>query len=259
MPNPLVTKLERVVALSPSDREALNQICRDTRRIGARRPIIRQGQKPGHVHVMLEGWAARYETLGNGSHQITAFLLPGDHCDQHVTILPAMDHDIVTLTSALVAYLPNGQLEELGHTRPDIARALWWSTLADEAVLRAWIVNIGRRPALQRVAHLICELHARLDNIGLTRGGAFEFPLTQEQLGDALGLTPVHVNRMIQRLRREGLIELAARILSIPDVESLRAMAGFTPGYLHGKVASDPGFHRRFGGNVVALGARNER
>ena len=229
----LVAKLSAVADIGPEDREALHHICRNARKVAARRSIIREGDKPDHVHVMVEGWAARSETLRDGSRQITAFLLPGDFCDLHVTILEEMDHDIIALTDAKVAYVSHKAMEELPRERPELGRALWWATLVDEAVLRSWISNIGRRDAYRRIAHLFCELYARLKLVGLVEEDSFELPLTQDILADALGLTPVHVNRMLQRLRGEGLIELSERTLVILDVQRLRKQAGFDPSYLH--------------------------
>lgn len=236
MTNALVRKLESVVPLPAGDRRALELLCSRSRRLEAGKYILHEGDRPEDVHLILEGWAARHVVLEDGSRQITAFLLPGDLCDQHVTILGEMDHGIVTLTPTLVASLPNGELDELARERPDLARALWWSTLVDEAVLRAWITNIGRRPAYQRLAHLICELHVRLQVVGLADRDTFQFPLTQQDLADALGLTPVHINRVLRRLRTERLIVLERRRLTVADVERLRELAGFTLVYLHDRV-----------------------
>jgi CRP-like cAMP-binding protein len=185
------------------------------------------------VHLILEGWAARYKILPDGRRQFTAFLIPGDFCDLHVTILKQMDHGILALTSVTVASIPHGEMNELTESRPELTRALWWATLVDEGVLRAWLVNLGRREAYERVAHLMCEMHARMKNVGLVHGGAFELPLTQEQLADALGLTAVHVNRMLKRLRDEGLIRTGSKTLTILDADALGKASGFDPSYLH--------------------------
>jgi len=235
--NAFLTKLERVVSLSSDDRQALIEVCRDVRELQANRYVVRESERPRHVHLILSGWAARCDFLANGARQITAFLLPGDLCDQHVTILGEMDHNIRTITPARIAYLPNGELEEIARIRPQIARALWWSTLVDEAVLRAWISNIGRRAAYERRGHLVCELQVRLENIGLVDGDQFQLPLTQEDFADALGLTPVHINRMLRRLRGEGLISSSKPWLTIPDVPRLRRACGFDARYLHREMA----------------------
>jgi len=228
----LVRKLERVAPLADADRSALAELARDARELDARRTIIREGDRPDHVHLILDGWAARYKLLPDGARQITAFLIPGDFCDLHVTLLEVMDHSIATITRARVAFIPRGRMEALA-ARPHLARAFWWATLIDEAVLRAWIVNIGRRGAYEAIGHLMCELYLRLRAVGLTTDHSYRLPLTQEELGDALGLTPVHVNRILQRMRADGLISLDRGALTIHDYRRLEEASGFNPNYLH--------------------------
>ena len=230
--SPLVAKLETLGRLAAEDRDALSGLGRYDRELGARRNVIREGDRPDHVHLMLDGWAARYKLLPSGARQITAFLIPGDFCDLHVTILGEMDHSIATITRARVAYVPRAEMEALT-ARPHLVRAFWWATLVDEAVLRAWVVNIGRRDAYEAIGHLMCELYLRMHNVGLTTDHSYELPLTQEELGDALGLTPVHVNRILQRMRADGLISLDRGALTIHDYRRLEKASGFNPNYLH--------------------------
>ncbi|MGA9581185.1 MAG: Crp/Fnr family transcriptional regulator [Allosphingosinicella sp.] len=229
---PLVAKLQTRARLSEEDRRDLNALYADAREIGARRNIIREGDRPDHVHLMVEGWAARYKLLPGGERQITAFLVPGDFCDIHVAILGEMDHGISTLTRSRVAFIPCARIEALAE-RPSLAKAFWWSTLVDEAVLRSWIVNVGRRDAYEAIGHLICELYVRMKNVGLVHDHRFDLPLTQEELGDALGLTSVHVNRVLQRLRSEDLISLRHGLLAIHDYRALEKASGFNSNYLH--------------------------
>ncbi len=144
-----------------------------------------------------------------------------------------MEHSIATLTPARVAMVPRKRMEELIFTRPAVTRAFWWTQLVDEDTLRAWIVSMGRRDSNQRVAHLMCELYVRARNVGLTVGDSFELPLTQAVLGDALGLTPVHVNRVLRKLRLSGVMSLQAGKLVISDIAALAAVAGFDDNYLH--------------------------
>lgn len=239
--NPLIARLETFAPLSEDDRQALRDACGNTRQVPPNRDIISEGESPDHVHLVLDGWAARYKVVPDGARQITAYLIPGDFCDLHVTILKEMDHGITALTPATVAYIPHGEMEALIEERPALARALWWSTLVDEAVLRAWIVNLGRRDAYESIAHLMCEMHVRMQHVGLVQDGRFDLPVTQEELADSLGLTPVHVNRILQRLRSEGLITLKERMLTILDIEGLRKVAGFDPNYLHTREGSGRG------------------
>jgi CRP-like cAMP-binding protein len=171
--------------------------------------------------------------LPEGTRQITAFLMPGDCCDTHAFLLEQMEHAIATLTPARVAIIPRKRMEELLLTRPALTRAFWWTQLVDEDTLRAWIVSMGRRSSLQRVAHLMCELYVRARNIGLIDGDRFELPLTQLVLGDALGLTAVHVNRVLRKLRISGVMELTSGSLIISDISRLANVAGFDDNYLH--------------------------
>ena len=230
---PLIAKLQTVADLRESDVEKLVALCVDERFIAARRDILSEGERPDHVHVILEGWAARYKTLRDGSRQIVAFLIPGDFCDLHVTILGQMDHGIVALTRCRIAYIPSMQLDSLTSDHNGLTKALWWATLVDEGVLREWILNVGRRDAFERIGHLLCELHARMQMVGLVEDDRLALPLTQDQLADATGLTPVHVNRTLQRLRAEDLIEIGSGRLAILDVTKLREAVGFDGNYLH--------------------------
>ena len=208
----------------------------DVRNFGARRDIIREGERPDHVHLMIEGWSCRYKVLPDGLRQITAFLIPGDFCDTHITLFEQMDHSIGSLTESRVAFISRAKMRELVD-RPRIARALWWAGLVDEAILRSWIVNLGRRDSFERIGHLICEMHARLRNVGLAPDNNFQMPLTQEELGDALGLTTVHVSRMLKRLRTQNLVSFMRQQIVIDDIATLQSIVGFDPNYLH--LASD--------------------
>lgn len=230
---PLIRKLENFAPLCGDDKRALDALmAREVRRYGAHEDIIHDGDRPDRVHVVLDGFACRYKMLEDGRRQITAFFVPGDFCDLHVFILRTMDHSIGALTPCTVSLVPREAVLGL-LDRPSLARALWWATLVDEAVLREWVVSVGRRDARERVGHVLCELHMRLRAVGLADGGACELPLTQVELADALGLSGVHVNRTLQELRAEGLIELRGKRLMILDAARLRRAARFDPNYLH--------------------------
>ena len=151
----------------------------------------------------------------------------------HVSLLDEMDHSMATITPARVAMIPRPRLEELINSRPAITRALWWTQLVDEGILRAWIVSLGRRDSVARVSHLMCELYIRARNIGLTDGDHVKLPLTQAILGDALGLTPVHINRVLHRLKSEGVMHISSGMLTISDPSKLAIIAGFDDNYLH--------------------------
>jgi CRP-like cAMP-binding protein len=233
MYNPLARKLRGFSDLLPPDLATLNAMIADTVRHPAHADLIQEGDRPSHVIIMLEGWAFRYKVLADGRRQIMAFLLPGDLCDPHVFILDRMDHSIGLLTDARLAFIPKETIIDLTDRHPHVARGFWWSSLVDEAVLRHWLLNVGQRDAYDRIAHLFCELWDRLTQVGLRTGNQLEMPLTQEQLGDTMGLTGVHINRMIKRMREDGLIELQHRSLRILDIQRLREIADYDPTYLH--------------------------
>jgi CRP-like cAMP-binding protein len=162
-----------------------------------------------------------------------AYLVPGDICDLHVAILGEMDHAIATLSRCKIVLIPRGTIEDITENHGRINRALWWATLVDGATLREWLVNMGRRPADQQMAHLLCELLVRLQAVGLPTENSYEFPVTQAELADTLGITTVHANRMLQQQRKDGLITLQGNRLTIMNVDSLKKFADFEPRYCH--------------------------
>ena len=232
MENLLTRKLEVFAPLPEADKTLLDEVVREPRWIGQRLDLIAEGDAPTSVRLILEGFACRYKVLPDGKRQIMAYLVPGDFCDLHVFILKAMDHGIATLSPCKVVDITRRRVLELME-RPAIARAFWWAALVDEATLREWLVNIGSRPAEERIAHLLCELLLRLRTVGLTDGGKFELPITQAELGQTMGLSTVHVNRVLQRLRGDGMITLKGKNLVIVDEEKLKVFSGFNPNYLH--------------------------
>ena len=234
--NPLIAKLSRVMTLSADDRTAIQAMCSEVRQVGVRRDIIRDGDRPDRVHLILKGWACRYKILKNGKRQITALLLPGDFCDLHVGMLDQMDHSIASLSATTFAYVDRAQFDELTRTRPAILRALWWAALVDEGVLRSWIVSLGVRSARERVAHLICELRERMRNIDAVRDGQFNMPLTQPDLAEALGLTPIHINRVVRQLLADNILEIHRGEVKVLDQEALVQIADFDPSYLHAQM-----------------------
>jgi CRP-like cAMP-binding protein len=202
-------------------------------RAGAHEDLISEGDKPDGVRMLLSGWLCRYKTLEDGRRQIVNFVLPGDTCDAHVFLLSAMDHSVGTLTPVVYAELDRVHFDDLVASDRLVAEALWCETLAGNAVQREWAVNLGRRVALERVAHLLCEIFERLRPIGLTDGKSCAFPVTQMDLADATGLSVVHLNRTLQDLRAAGLIVLRDRTLTINDLDALKQAGLFNSNYLH--------------------------
>jgi len=232
--NPLKTKLEAFTRLSEADRSAIDRaVGRNVRTFAARRDMAREGERPRAVYVMLEGWACRYKTLPDGRRQIVAFFVPGDLCDLNIFILKEMDHNVGAITAVRAAELGRHEVERMTEEHPRITRALWWNELVTVAVQRDWTLNVGQRSAYERISHLVCEMFLRLRTVGLTQGDSCDFPITQTDIGDATGLTSVHVNRTLKELRGDGLIELKGRRLTILDFAGLRRAAMFNDNYLH--------------------------
>lgn len=235
-------KLETAEMFNHAERQATLALCSDVRHVSRRRDIVADGAVPSHVHVVLDGWAARYNILRDGSRRITALLLPGDICDMDSAMGSAMDHGISTITNCAVAYIPGDRMDAFTFCTPKIARALRRSALVDASILRQWLVNAGRRTAVETMAHLLAELYVRVEAIGGVADGSFDLPLTQEELGDATGMTHVHVNRTLRELRERGLIKITKGRLHIPDVTALEKTAGMDSGYLrlHRPTAAKP-------------------
>ena len=198
----------------------------DVRTLAPHQPCIRQGQLPTHAFLVTDGWMLQWQILPDGSRQVTGLLIPGDFCNDPATVEHGFDAGVSALGPAAVAPLMPDTIAAW-HERPALARAIDWMRLSDEAVQRSWMVSIGRRDAYGRLAYLLCQLHARLGVIGEAQEHGFQLPATQEHLADALGLTPVHVNRVLKRLREDGLVEIRRARVHLPDPAGLRERAGF--------------------------------
>ncbi len=231
--NQFINKLSAFGGLTPNDLAALKAATANPRTFVAKQDLIREGDQPGPVLVVLEGWACRYKILPSGTRQITAFLMPGDSCDLHVSLLDEMDHSIQVITEAKVATISRIEMQAMMTNYPNIARAMYTAQLVDEGVLRAWIVSMGRRSSTERVAHLMCELYLRARTRDMAKGDELALPLSQLVLADALGMTPVHINRVLRDLRLAGAMALRRGSLTILDPIKLVQIAGFDENYLH--------------------------
>lgn len=225
-----ITRLRSLAPLSEADVSAVERVEMKRFTFQRRQDVLSKGMKPTFVYILLSGWAARYEARRNGSRRITGFLLPGDFCGIHAVCDASMDHSIIALNDCIVGTIQREAMGAIAKASQPIFDAVWRAKLAEEAILRKWLVYAV--DAHQSVGRLLCELYARADAVGLTSDGSCEIPLTQEMIGDALGLTPVHVNRMLQKLRAEGLIELHDHELKILDAANLEMVAEFEPSYL---------------------------
>ncbi len=233
MTNRFVQKLSGLTDLTTGDVAALVTATANPRRYTARKDLIREGDETGPMFVVLEGWICRYKILPSGTRQIMAFLMPGDACDLHIKLLAEMDHGIQAITPAMVATVSRTEMAAMMDAHHNIARAMYTAQLVDEGIMRAWIVSMGRRSSIERVAHLICELYLRARNIGLTHDSEFALPLSQLILADALGMTAVHINRVLKELRLSGAMALSRGSVTIMDPGKLVQIAGFDENYLH--------------------------
>lgn len=228
----IIGKLEALHPLPEEDKRLLHAVVGSGYVLKAGDDIVSEGDRTTVVHVVLEGHGYRYKTLTDGKRQIIGYLVPGDFCDLYGFLLDKMDHGMAARTACRVVDLTEEHILMLT-ARPALARALWWSELVNAAILREWLVNMGRRTPSARLAHILCELLVRLQVVGEAREDGFRLELSQAELGDTVGLTTVSVNRALQRLRGAGLIRQTSRDIEIPDVAALRAFADFDPAYLH--------------------------
>ncbi len=233
MSNRLVDKLCGFSQLDASDIRALERATGSRRNVPAKHDLIREGDRPGPVFVILEGWACRYKILPSGIRQVLAYLMPGDTCDLHIGLLAEMDHGIQTITPATFATVERLVLDQIFEEHPKIAKAIYIAQLVDEGTMRAWITSMGRRASIERVAHLMCELYIRARNIGLITKPTFALPLSQLLLADSLGMTPVHLNRVLKKLRVSGALTISRGSVVLSDPAKLVQIAGFDDNYLH--------------------------
>lgn len=229
----LLKKLKQRTSLSSAEEQALRDSVSEVRRVSADGPVVRAGEELNSSALLLDGWLARSKDLAGGERQITQLHVPGDFADLHGFTLKRLDHDVCTLSDCRLAVFPHDRIAELMRGYPRLASAFWLSTNIDGAIQRELALSLGQRSALSRMAHLFCELYARLDVVGRASGDGYELPLTQRELSECLGLTVVHANRTLQELRRRGLVELENRKLTIRDRGGLEGVAQFDASYLY--------------------------
>lgn len=229
----MARRLGGAAQLPEADERAILNLPVIIRTIEASRDIAHEDGSSDHCCVILDGWTCCYQLLTDGRRQILSFHVPGDLPDLQSLHLPSPDFSMATVTRTIVAFVPHVNLHKLSDRYPAIAQAFWREIIVNTATHRAWIVSLGRRDARQKLAHLFCELFLRIKAVGLTDGHSMPMPLRQTDFADALGLTSVHVNRMLKSLRDEGVIDLYARRLLIRDWDTLCAVAEFDPKYLH--------------------------
>ena len=230
--NPAVRRFRSFARLSDVERVLLEEVSRPTRKLEARNALIQEGDHLSGAFVVLEGLACRYKQRGSGRRQIMALLIPGDMVAFDTSLQSRMDHSIETLSACHIAWVMPEMVSRL-YQHPGLARGLRMSAWVNETTLHAWLMNLGARTALERLAHLFCELYIRHYVVGQTQGQSYDLPLTQADLADITGLSHVHLNRSLQELRHRELIDLRNRRVTIRDWQGLKALAEFEGTYLY--------------------------
>ncbi|KIU27874.1 Crp/Fnr family transcriptional regulator [Methylobacterium radiotolerans] len=229
----LIRKLESIGTLSEEERQAIQSLPMRIHILGARQDIVRDGEQPTQCCLILDGWVCRYKLLSQGKRQILSFHIAGDMPDLQGLHAHTMDYGLSTVKHATVAFIARESLRELTARFPSLATLLWRDTLLDAAVVRAWMTGMGRRTAFERIGHLFCELYLKLRAVGLAGDYRCPLPVTQMDLADALGLTPVHINRVLREMRSRALITLRHQTLVIEAWEDLLQASEFDPTYLY--------------------------
>ncbi len=229
----MMLKFTRRAKLDAGDRQALFDLPYTVKTIEAGRYLTREGSPTTTSALIISGMAFRHKLTVEGARQIVSIHIAGDFVDLEGSLLAVADHNVQALTRCELAIIPSKAIIAMIDAHPRLARALWIDTLVDGSIYREWVMNVGRRSAKARVAHVLCEFARRLEVAGLAKDGGYELPMTQEQLADATGLTAVHVNRTLKALESEHLIEREKRFVRLPDWDRLRDVAGFNELYLH--------------------------
>lgn len=230
---PLLSKVRRIARIGVEDESAILALPHRVDRVGANRHIVREGDVPQECCLLVEGYAARSKLAADGGRQIVSFHIAGDLLDLQHLFLERADHSVEAMTEATLVWLPMAGLRSLISERPAIGTAFWRDALVDASIFREWVLNVGRRDAKTRIAHMLCEFIVRSQAAGLGTAESMRLPFTQEQIGDATGLTAVHVNRMLRELTDQGLIERTPGILRVRDWPGFKRAAAFNAAYLH--------------------------
>jgi CRP-like cAMP-binding protein len=229
----MIRKLESIFPLSGEEKQALQGLPVQIQLLKADQDIVRIGDSPSQACLLVEGYTCVYKLTAEGKRQIVAFHVPGDMPDLQSLHLEVLDNSLATVTPCTVGFIQHEDLRRVCERYPRITAALWRETLVDASIFREWVLNVGRREAFTRMAHLLCEIRVKLKVVGLAEGDTFDLPFTQAELADAIGTSTVHVNRVLQDLRAKDLIRSKGTQVIIPAWERLKEVAGFDPLYLH--------------------------
>jgi CRP-like cAMP-binding protein len=252
----LLLRLERFDALRTPDRQRIIDLPLKLVNFPADREVVSYGHPSPRCTLVLDGFLYSHKIVAGSRRQITSFFVPGDIVDLSTLYLPKVDHSIATLGPAVLAFVPHTAIKEVVDGSPALARAFWRETLAQAAIFQEWVVNLGRRDAFARLAHVVCELTVRLQAMGLARDLSFAMPWTQTDVADACGISSVHANRVIQELRHLGLVEWDSKRVKIHDWDALVKLGDFNDDYLqyHAATTKEPPLV----GTVVANGCSKD-
>lgn len=229
----MIRKLESLFRLSDDEKRALENLPVEVESLKPEQDIIRIGERATRSCLILEGFTCVYKLTSDGKRQIMALHVPGDMPDLQSLHLKVMDISIASIGSSVVGFIPHEDLRHTCARYPRLTAAFWRETLVDASIYRDWILNIGQRSAYPRVAHLLCELLVRLKAVGIAESHTFHLPITQAELADAIGITPVHMNRIFQALRADELIDATRGKVTILNGAKLKEQGDFDPLYLH--------------------------
>lgn len=230
---PFVDKLVLRSGLGPGEQQALLALPSQPVQVPTNQDFVRLGERVDHACFVVAGLVGRFGQSRSGNRQITAIHIPTDMVDLHSVVVPDASSALQALSVATILRVPHRALREIAHSWPAIADAFWRECVVDAALLSEWVLNIGRRDARSRVAHLLCEIACRVEASGEKVGFVVPFPATQIHIGDMTGLTPVHVNRTLRDLRDANVVELRGRMIHILDWARLMEVGDFDPAYLH--------------------------
>ena len=230
---PLIRKLESITTLSDTEKAALLRLPMQVRDLRPDQDIVREGDRPSQCCLVLEGFAASYKLRPNGKRQTIAFYIAGDIPDLQSLHIEVMDMNLSTVSACKVAFIQHPHMRELCESHPRLGAVFWRETLIDASIFREWMLCLGRRSATEHAAHLFCEFLLRLKAIGLVTDNSFAFPVTQGEVADALGISGVHINRVVQHLREKGLLSWEKNTMTVLDWEGLVALGEFSATYLH--------------------------
>lgn len=231
--SPLLKKFNIVISLGPEEEDFIKEMERERRPTTARTDLVKQGEKYQKIGLLHSGWAIRYKTLSDGRRHIINFLLPGDAYGVFSNLFEMADHSITMLTDGVLSVFEPETLVESYKRFPKVAAAFTWFAAREEALIAEHAAGLGQRTAFERLAHILLELYHRLDVVGLTLDGRFSMPVTQEILADTLGLSLVHANRTLRKLREANLIDTDGQTVTLKDYDRLAKLADFDESYLH--------------------------